>query len=88
MVRRFIHTDTKNNECLYLKLENQTWYKNETEINDASVDFVQSLTDKNPRTSHSYLEEHTFLPLKTHHRIKLSSRYEPHILNLKISSKY
>jgi hypothetical protein len=42
-----------------------------TEINIASIDLLQSLTDKNPRISHSNLEEQTFLPLGTHYLIIL-----------------
>jgi hypothetical protein len=42
-----------------------------TEINIASIDLLQSLTDKNPRISHSNLEGQTFLPLDTHYLIIL-----------------
>jgi len=42
-----------------------------TEINIASIDLLQSLTDKNPRISHSNLEEQTFLPPGSHYLIIL-----------------
>ena len=40
-----------------------------TEINKASIDLVQSLTDENSQISHLNLQEQTFLPLGTHYRI-------------------